>query len=113
MDVLTPRYTNMRRGHFRPEIVVDDGLLGDVVLLEPTAADADSAWERACDAIELIRGEWTDSGRRYVCLECRGTAGALLRMSQTAGAMVDELRAAKAASETALTHCRRKERAAR
>jgi hypothetical protein len=33
--------------------------------LEPMA-DADAAWELACDAIEIVPGDWTDSGRWYV-----------------------------------------------
>ena len=40
--------------------------MSDIVFLEPVAS-ADEAWERACDAVEVVPGGWTDSGRRYVC----------------------------------------------
>ena len=55
----------MCNGTFRPEVVID-GAESGVAFLEP-AADADAAWEAACDAIEIVPGDWTDSGRWYVC----------------------------------------------
>jgi hypothetical protein len=66
MQVLTPRITDMRNGTYRPEVVIADGKRGDIVFLDPMP-DADAAWERACDAVELVPGDWTDSGRWYVC----------------------------------------------
>jgi hypothetical protein len=65
MRVLIPRVTDMCNGTFRPEVVID-GAESGVAFLEP-AADADAAWEAACDAIEIVPGDWTDSGRWYVC----------------------------------------------
>ena len=56
----------MLDGSFRPEIVIDDrSPTGEIVLLEPMA-NADAAWGRACDAVEIVPGDWTDSGRWYV-----------------------------------------------
>jgi hypothetical protein len=66
MLVLIPRLTDMRNGTFRPEVVIDDGKMGDIVLLGPMV-DADAAWEYACDVVELVPGDWTDNGRWYVC----------------------------------------------
>jgi hypothetical protein len=56
----------MRNGKFRPEVVIDDGKMGDIVFLNPVAS-ADEAWEKACDEVELVPGDWTDNGRQYVC----------------------------------------------
>lgn len=61
MDILTPRVTDMKDGTHRPEIIMPH----DVIFLPPMA-DADAAWERACDVIELVPGDWTDSGLWYV-----------------------------------------------
>jgi hypothetical protein len=64
MRVFTPRVTDMRNGRWRPEIIIS-GAKDEVVFLE-LAPDIDAAWERACDVIELVPGDWTDSGRWYV-----------------------------------------------
>ena len=65
MQVLIPRVTDMHDGTFRPEIVIDDGSTGDIIFLEPMPSIS-AAWERACDAIEIVPGDWTDSGNHYV-----------------------------------------------
>jgi hypothetical protein len=69
MKALIPHMSDMLDGTFRPEIVIDDGKGGDIIFFEPVA-DADAAWERACDEIEkLSPGEWSYDGRRYACVE--------------------------------------------
>jgi hypothetical protein len=64
--LLIPRLTDMRDGRWRPELSLPTTGEADIVLLEPMA-DADAAWERARDVIELVPGDWTDNGRWYVC----------------------------------------------
>ena len=65
MQVLIPRLTDMRDGSWRPEVAIWGDGKGEVVFLPPMA-DKDAAWGRACDVIELVPGDWTDSGRWYV-----------------------------------------------
>jgi hypothetical protein len=55
----------MHDGTFRPEVVIADVTNGDVTFLEPMP-DIDAAWERACDVVEILPGDWTDTGRWYV-----------------------------------------------
>jgi hypothetical protein len=64
--LLIPRVTDMRNGFFRPEVVIGDGSMSDIAFLQPMAS-ADEAWERACDAIELVPGDWADNGLWYAC----------------------------------------------
>lgn len=62
MEIFIPRVTALLDGSFRPEIILPDGS----IFLAPMAS-ADAAWEVACDTIELVDGDWTDSGLWYVC----------------------------------------------
>jgi hypothetical protein len=66
MRVLRPRVTDMLNDTFRPEVVICGVAESAIAFLEPMV-DADAAWERACDAVEIVPGDWTDSGRWYVC----------------------------------------------
>lgn len=61
-----PNVVDMKDGRWRPEVAIWDGKGGGEVIFLDLMADRDAAWERACDVIELVPGDWTDNGRWYV-----------------------------------------------